>query len=202
MNVDEICDGLFNALEQFDRTVLPLGLYASDDLVEGKKIGSTFQEWKGAIAPYLAAQGYPAEGMYQYHPTRRSKYFYSSSFLVPDLGLIGLKVVKFSNIKVRKYGSGYQVDKHENREYRWQEVDLGGHISNLWKQQVTFAAQILLFIGFDKGQRPLDHELFELHEGLNWENKGVADQSRTWSDKAQRGFGVRLTAWSKMNGVD
>ncbi len=115
MEIIEICKGLLDALEQFDKAVLPLGLYASDDLVDGKKQKPRYQEWQGAIHPYLSSQGCSTSGFYT-----PSRHVAVSSFELSEVGTIGLSIVKFSNIKVRKYGSGYHVDKHEERARRWE----------------------------------------------------------------------------------
>lgn len=202
MNLNDVCAGLFAALEKFDEDTLPLGLYASDELVEAPAKCPHFHEWQGAIKPFLQTQ--------KCNPTRlqwpREKYGYYVTYRQPEMGNVALYVLKFSNIKVRKYGSAYHVDKHENRTERWREVDLPGHIGNLWKQPDWFTiraqAQVLLFIGFDKAQRPLEAELKALHSSLRWENKGVDYQTVTWPDKAARGFGVRLACWSKLINTD
>ena len=191
-----------NSLEQFDSEILPLGLYASDELVEGKNLKPRYQEWKGALVPFLKSQGYPASGFYPLN-----SYASKATCEIPEIGQVSIVLVKFSNIKVRKYGSGYYVDKREDRAQRWERVDLSRHISQLWKQHNDFSeyfkirAQILLFAGFDKSQRPLESELRELHTSLKWENKGVSYSTRTWQDKAKRGFGVRLAVWSRPIGA-
>jgi len=202
MQLPEFCNGLFDALEKYDTDILPLGLYASDDLAESAPKKPHFQEWQGAIVPYLQSQKCQfssVDGRGKYH-------HYDALVKAPESGNIALRVVKFSNIKVRQYGSGYHVDKHENRPERWQKTDLSGHISRLWKQNIGgfFAGswaqtptRILLFIGFDKAQRPLERELTALHEELHWEKKDVLYLTRSWPDKADRGFGVRLALWAR-----
>jgi hypothetical protein len=195
MDLITIGEKLFDVLEQFDTDILPLGLYASDDLVEGKKQKPRHQELHKAIFPYFLSQGFSEEFYF------RDNYASCSSFKTPDGGVIGLTVVKFSSIKVQKYGSGYHVDKHEDRKHRWEQADLSGHISALWKQPDMFdselEARLLLFIGFDKSQRPFERELVELEQTLKWNEKNVCYLTRTWLDKAERGFSVRLSFWSQ-----
>jgi hypothetical protein len=175
MNLNDVCAGLLEALQKFDEDTLPLGLYASDELVEQSPKRPYFQEWKGAIEPFLSAHKLRPELLRYWSPRKQSKHGYRAAFVLPDAGNVALQVVKFSNIKVRKYGSAYHVDKHENRAARWSDIDLSGHISSLWKQPDWFSyrahAQMLLFIGFDKAQRPLEAELSALHRDLNWEKR-------------------------------
>ena len=122
---------------------------------------------------------------------------------MPRLGKVELALVKISNIKVRKYGSGYQVDKQENRAGRWENADLEGQISKMWTHQQRWShvpksgAHIVLFIGYDKTQRPFEHELEQLRESGKWENRAVTFQSQIWEDKAGRNFNIRLCAWSR-----
>jgi hypothetical protein len=58
MNLTALSTGLLDSLEQFDARILPLGLYASDELVASKNIKPRYQEWQGALTPCLTAQGY------------------------------------------------------------------------------------------------------------------------------------------------
>jgi hypothetical protein len=203
MELSELCNGLFDALAEFDDKIQPLGLYASDELVKGQQNRPQYQEWQGAIVPFLESH----ECLFSCYLTQQRKYHsYNASLHVPGLGGTYLRVVKFSNIKVRKYGSGFHVDNRENRRERWEKIDLSGHISSLWKQPnfnwfATDAepnqSRLLLFIGFDKTQRPLERELSELQQLLHWDRKEVLYLTRTWPDKAGRGFGVRLAAWAR-----
>lgn len=172
MELVELCDNLLAVLEQFDETVLPLGLYASDDLVEStKKLKPRRQEWYAGLVPYLKMQGYSAGQL-----TAKNHYAYSAWIHVPELGSVNCTVVRFSKIKVRKYGSSYKVDIHEQRAERWKDVDVSGHISRLWKLpklDTNPYIKLLLLIGFDKAQNPLGRELLELQRSLQWEAKEV-----------------------------
>ena len=198
MNIDALREGLVNCLEQFDTDILPLGLYASDELVETNPVKSTYQEWKRAIFPFLASKGGSPRAIV---PSNNSLSRASCTFAA--LGSIEIALVKISNIKVRKYGSGYQVDKQEDRLGRWEKADLEGQISQMWTPRYRWSgvpkssAHIVLFIGYDKTQRPFERELNELRESGKWENRSVAYQSQIWQDKAGRGFNIRLCAWSR-----
>jgi hypothetical protein len=200
IEINNLAEGLLDSLEQFDKDILPLGLYASDELVENQPPRPRYQEWDKAMLPYLKLQiPQASSGYYTLGFSRVNLSTSQTTWHIPHIGNTEIVLIKFSNIKVRKYGSRYHVDNHENRVQRWKEIDLSGYISRLWKQPdwPQKAARILLFIGFDKSARPLEQELRQLHETLNWEKKAVVYSTRTWQDRAERGFGVRLSAWSR-----
>ncbi|BAU14581.1 hypothetical protein LEP3755_51300 [Leptolyngbya sp. NIES-3755] len=208
MELATLCNTLLAILEQFDETVLPLGLYACDDLVEAEPQSkpSRYQEWHKAIAPYLKMQGYSVGNPRVQMESNSSGKFrpkhsmYRTRFQTPAFGVVNCTVIRFSKIKVRKYGSAYRVDIHEERAERWKETDVSGHISNLWKQPELGKdryVELVLVIGFDKAQDPLGRELLELQRDLKWEEKKVVYLTRVWQDKADRGFGVRLGAWAR-----
>jgi hypothetical protein len=80
---------------------------------------------------------------------------------------------------------------------------LRSHISNLWRpndalaNEMNIQARLLVFIGFDKSQRPLERQLSQLQQQLKWDEKAVSYRTRSWPDKAGRGFGVRLSVWAR-----
>jgi len=194
MQLPEICEVLLDALEKYDTAILPLGLYASDELIAGKTIKPRQMEWQEALIPAIRSfDGRILSSRLQ------DTYCYEAAVNIPELGRISLEILRYSKIKVRKYGSGYHVDKHEDRSERKNRVDLSGHISNLWKRKNAQLGNIslLLLIAFDKDADPLRRELNELEKELNWAAKNVIYQTRSWSDKAERGFGVRLSAWAR-----
>ena len=187
-----------DCLEQFDAAILPLGLYASDELAGTNPVRSTYQEWKGAIFPFLESKGGSPRAIV---PFNNSLSRASCNFA--ELGKLEIALVKISNIKVRKYGSGYQVDKQEDRSGRWKHADLEGQISRMWTANSQgrgipkTVSHIVLFIGYDKTQRPFERELEQLRESGKWENRNVTYQSQIWEDKAGRGFNIRVCAWSR-----
>jgi hypothetical protein len=208
MTVNELCEDLMNVLERFDENILPLGLYSCDDLAEKQVVNHRnhrsypwknyvrqgYQEWVRAIEPHLSGEGYTA-----IQPHRLKDYVYVSHFDIPEIGRVNLTIARLAKIKVRKYGSSYRVDIHEQRAQRWAELELGSYISKVWhraKQSNIPGMEILLLIGFDKAKNPLGQELLELQDSLHWEEKGVTYFSRTWDDKANRGFRVRLATWA------
>jgi hypothetical protein len=187
-------ESLFDALERFDESLLPLGLYSSEEQQHGPKKLWRYQEWEGALVPHFKAHGCRIGKMHG-----RDAHSYRAQVQLPGGDKVALDVVKHSGIKVRHYGSAYHVDKHESRAARWGQTDLSGHISALWKHMSletwNCRARVLLFIGFDKAARPLERELELLQHDLRWSEKNVHFLTRTWPDKAARGFGVRLAAW-------
>ncbi len=196
MQLSDISQTLLSALKEYDAAILPLGLYASDELVAGRNVKSRQMEWKGALIPAIRSfDGRILTSRLQ------NIYCYEAAVNIPELGRISLEILRYSKIKVRKFGSSYHVDKHEDRSERKNRVDLSGHISNLWKQKDAQSgnASILLLIAFDKDADPLQRELHELENELNWKAKNVMYQTRFWLDKAERGFSVRLSAWARYN---
>ncbi|MBE9011822.1 hypothetical protein IQ250_16585 [Pseudanabaenaceae cyanobacterium LEGE 13415] len=209
MELAALCNTLLTVLEQFDETVLPLGLYACDDRVDATSRSKLQrqQEWRRGLAPYLEMQGYSVskpriEMKSDALGKLRGKHStYRTEFHIPDFGLVNCTLIRFSKIKVRKYGSAYRVDIYEERAERWKEVDVSGHISELWKQpslRTSHYIELVLLIGFDKAKNPLGQELLELQRDLKWEAKGVVYLTRIWQDKAERGFWVRLGVWARI----
>ena len=198
MEIDALRIGLVDCLEQFDTDILPLGLYASDELSKARPIKASYQEWEGAILPFLANHNCISWG---FSPS--DNFLSQTTCFVPEIGKVGIALVKISSIKVRRYGSGYQVDKQEDRAGRWEKAGLGGQLSQMWTQSdirmghSKADARIVLFIGFDKTPRPFERELEQLRESNKWESHAVSYQSQIWEDKAGRGFNIRLCAWSR-----
>ena len=193
--VAELCDGLLAALEEFDRAHPPYGLYASDELVTANPRKHYFQEWHRGLAPYLESLGA------QISFVRPHLHQQTANLDLPGLGSARLRLLTLSKIKVRKYGSRYRVDKHESFAERWRESDIGKSISVFWKQPAPYDGHavlgIVLFLGYDKTQRPFETELSHLEESLKWAQRGVFYRTRTWEDLHGRGFGIRTAAWAR-----
>jgi hypothetical protein len=199
MQLANIHTPLLDEIEHFDNAILPLGLYGSDDLSENTKPGPKFMEWSRVIQPFIRSRKGKIGGIFRNYDLPKLNCC-DGSVSLPEVGDFHLSLVKISLIKVRKYGSSFRVDKHENRAERWQQTDLSGSISTLWKAPGADAPsgnRLLIFIGFDKTQRPFERELNDLHSQLNWDAKNVEFETRFWDDRANRGFGVRLAVWSR-----
>ncbi len=193
--VVDLCGGLLTALEDIDRAHPPYGLYASDELVTTNPRRHYFQEWHRGLAPYLESTGAKISLV---TPALRHQ---TASFSFPGIGRSRLRLLTLSKIKVRKYGSRYRVDKHESFDERWRESDLARIISKLWKQpepyDVGTPLGIVIFLGYDKAQRPFETELTQLEKSLRWTQRGVLYLTRSWPDLYGRGFGIRTSVWGR-----
>jgi len=197
-----IASDLLDALQAFDREIAPLGLYASQDLaadVKAKprkytpvKAARRTEEWGRCIVPLLQSCGVSVTERYL------SPW---ALVTVPDFGYMQLHLVKISKIKVRKFGSRYRVDKHENYAERWAELRMDRLLSDLWSPSAladsTIRLRALLLIGFDKSDDPFRRELIQLREDIDWEKHDAELESRAWADRYERGFNIRLAAWTR-----
>jgi len=193
-----LSEALLDALEEFDQSTAPLGLYASEELMAdgqfaSRKSARRPQEWHRCIAPLLQRLRCGVQD-YLNDPW--------AWVTVRDFGVIRLHLIKISKIKVRKYGSCYRIDNHENYKERWQQLRMDRLLSDLWSPsslaQSDVRLRILVFIGFDKADDPFGRELSRLHQDLNWDNQGASYSTRTWADRYERGFHVRLSAWTRL----
>ena len=132
------------------------------------------------------------------HADKRAKLNTSHfSLLLPDFGFTSLQMVRTSNIKVRQYGSKYHVDKHENFDERWGALSMDKAIAALWSSGNSgVPLRLLLFVGFDKAQRPFERELNELKPHQTRASHGIEFFERTWADSMGRGFKVKVALWA------
>jgi hypothetical protein len=206
MELTTLSENLLTVLEEFDAAILPFGLYASNELPEtNQKKKSPLPEWDKAIVPYLEQQNCSVYKLKKHPKSNQHHKAYQTWLYIPDLGKVNFIMLRFSKIKVRKYGSKYRVDNHESRSERWQNTEIGQYIYDLWKSSQFETGQygeVLLLIGFDKAQNPLEKELIELRRSLQWEKKGVNYLTHAWEDKARRGFGIRLALWTNTMNSD
>jgi hypothetical protein len=206
MELIALSRNLLTVLEQFDEAILPLGLYSSNELPDTNQKGKWhLSEWDKAIVPYLKQQHCTIYKLKRHPKSNQHHDAYQTWLYIPGLGKVNLTMIRFPKIKVRKYGSKYRIDSHENRSERWQNTEIDRYIYSLWNPsrfETGKYSEVLLLIGFDKAQNPLDKELTELQRSLQWEKKGVTYLTRTWEDKAQRGFGIRLALWANTMNSD
>lgn len=187
---------LLDALDAFDRQTLPLGLYACEEYnAKDKPFPRLHQEWHLCLKPCLEALGCRTG----WTNIRNGEF----SFNLPDGTRTEMSVVRTSKIKVRKFGSAYRIEPHNKYEERWQELRLGRELSNLWKPSALaechIGLRVFLFIGFDKAPVPFGEELELLDEQLHWDENGASYETRTWADREDRHFFVRLSAWCRPN---
>jgi hypothetical protein len=197
--VEQFSMGLMAALRQFDGAIPPFGLYASDevDFPDSHRF-SPYREWDQAIKPFLVSMGALVANNSFMPPV--------AQFGVHDLGTARLEIFRLSKIKVRQYGSRYYVDKHVSFGERWAGLALADKIRRLWKHSDYdfLKMRVILLMAFDKSASPLQQELFELEDDLQWDKHGVTYAETHWPDIYDRGFSVGLSAWGRYSedGID
>lgn len=176
--------GLLDALEEFDKSTPPLGLYACEELLPPSPRPNYHPEWTLCLKPYLKqldaslSSGEIRQGSVAFH--------------LPGGTEVSLRLLRTSKVKVRKFGSRYRVDPHNKYEERWRELQLEQHLRQLWKYNWR---RVLLFIGFDRAAEPFEEELASLSATTRWEKRNIGYLTRTWPDRYERSFSVRLCAW-------
>jgi len=189
-------DALLDALDAFDVTTLPLGLYACEEFqVKDRPFLRLHQEWHLSIKPCLESLGCTS-----LWGNVRDGHF---SFTLPEGTSVDLRAVRTSKIKVRKFGSAYRIEPHQKFEERWHELRLDRELSNLWKPTALaerhIGLRLFLFIGFAKEADPFGKELGQLEAMLHSHQKGAEYQTRSWADRENRHFFIRTSVWSRPN---
>ncbi len=197
MNIAELGDKTFDALREFDQNVRPFGLYAARDVLLQPRPGEVVRPFLDQMKTREDYQGIKEfylnfADVQRWSKLNTSRFF----FLVPDFGSVSLRMARTSKIKVRQYGSRYHLDKHENPKERWRELQLDEAIPKLCRQQADNDWQMLLFVGFDKTQRPFERELSELKAHQTRASHGIEFFERTWDDSIGRGFKVKTALWA------
>ncbi len=151
-----------------------------------------YPEWSGALQPLFEQLNFvPREG---------DNYWSKSplpDFRLPDGDNLRLVFKRVSKIKVRQYGSKYHLDKHENFNERWDKLAMDKAIAVLWSSHETgVRLRLLLFLGFDKAQRPFERELNELKPHQTRALHDIEFFERTWEDSVGRGFKVKAALWA------
>jgi hypothetical protein len=191
--MNDLCQELMAALETFDRTTAPLGLYACEEYrAKDKPFPRLHQEWQLALKPRLKQLGC--------RPGWANAHSGDFGFALPDRTHIQMGMASISKIKVRKFGSAYRVDPQRDYPERWNQLRLDRTLSKLWKPS-AFAdpwrgLDLFLLIAFAEEPEPVEKELAQLREQLQWEENGVAYYSRSWADRYGRHFYVRLCGWT------
>ena len=205
MNIAGLAEEIFDALQEFDRLIAPFGLYAAGDLAgeePEKKIqrGRSWEGWKN----WKTARDHPEwegalKAVFENRSGNLSAQFLNSgcAFQLSDVGRVQLIVSRTSKIKVRQYGSKYHVDKHENFVQRWDELRMDKAIADLWaSNESNIKLRLLLFLGFDKAQRPFERELGELKPHQTRASHNIEFYERTWDDSIGRGFKIKAALWA------
>jgi len=208
MDIAPLANEIFDALQEFDRTSAPYGLYAAGDLAgeepqrgrkgftqtqaENWKMRRDYPEWNGALQPLFEAMNFvPCESQ---NPWSNSPL---PDFQLPEGGNLRLVLKRVSKIKVRQYGSKYHLDNQENFGERWEKLRMDKAIADLWSASSGDTdVRLLLFIGFDKAQRPFERELNELKPHQTRASHSIEFFERTWDDSIGRGFKVKAALWA------
>lgn len=69
-------------------------------------------------------------------------------------------------------------------------------IAALWDSSDDARLRLLLFIGFDRAQRPFERELSELKPHQTRASHDIEFFERTWDDSMGRGFKVKAALWA------
>ncbi|PTY06043.1 hypothetical protein DB346_01370 [Verrucomicrobia bacterium LW23] len=204
---------LIDALDALDVALPGFGLYASLDSelpasvkprvrVPGWKV-----EYQQALKPRLLELGCIIDEGAEFSFSQPVIRLMTNTEHVCEIRLLRLSV-----LKVRKYGDGYQMDRHVNYKARWNELGLAEAIHWLtdppragtsWpeRRQAKVApdpdCRIVAFLGFDKSDTPFRRELQELELHSNWTRLGIETFSRTWKDRYGRNFTTLIQCWTK-----
>ena len=189
---------LISALAELDSRLPQLGLYSCFEYQTpaGKTHPFWKIEWELALRPRLAALGctlieQPFFGKPKYCtalPSSTPIRFLSSTAKVCEL-----RLVRTSTVKVRRYGSGYHVDRTVDFAGRWAQLKMEKHIRGLWwpdRHQMSADIRMILFLGFDKANRPFHTEMTKLEKASHWAERGVTFKSKSWPDAYGRDFNV------------
>lgn len=205
MTLEELSVKILDVIEEFDAATAPFGLYAARDILlepRPKEVLGEFSTLTQRRPELRSLQPFINELSHVTNWANENKKGFR--FTAPNLGLVDLDLVRTSKIKVRKYGSAYRLDKHENFAARWEQLDLGENIARLWAPLGYYGyhsppdVRMLLFIGFDRAARPFEREFAELKPHQNREAHGVTFVSRQWEDRFERKFFVRAALWARL----
>ena len=205
MSIFNLAEEIFDALQEFDRLSAPFGLYAAGDLAgeeppkklrRGKwweewgrwKANRDHPEWNGTLRPFFGSEQEILQTVHVWGVL---------PFEFRDFGRVSLELKRVSKIKVRQYGSKFHVDKHENFDERWDKLAMDKAIGDLWSSwRPEVNLRLLLFLGFDKAQRPFERELGELKPHQTRASHDIEFFERTWDDSVGRGFKIKAALWA------
>lgn len=121
---------LLDALETFDKTIVPFGLYAAEEYQLPQRTRRRLEvECEECLKPAMKKMKCNSVGQVRYERNQAA-----ASIHFQDSGPICfLKVIRLSKVKVRRYGNSYRVDPHRDYSVRWREVNLRGSLNDLEK---------------------------------------------------------------------
>jgi len=195
---------LVAALADLDVIIPGLGLYASFEYLApaGKTHPYWKVEWEMALRPRLEKLGCkmdqtPAFGKTAWNP--KNALYTTIRFRSPDGKVCDLRMIRTSTVKVRRYGSGYHVDRTVDFADRWAQLKMDKHIRQLWwpdRCQMSADIRLVLFLGFDKANRPFHKEMTALEKTSHWTERGITHKSKSWPDTYGRDFNILAACWT------
>lgn len=194
---------LIAALAEGDARLPGLGLYACHE--HRTPAGQTHPywktEWETALRPRLAALGCvlrqkPVFGRMNHRPA--NPVCPEIRFRTPEKNICNLRLVRISKVKVRRYGSGYHVDRTIDFASRWAQLRMERQLHELGRPDghpLGADGRLLLFLGFDKAQRPFHAELAALEKSGRRIEPPINFESKNWPDVHGRGFNILAACW-------
>jgi hypothetical protein len=199
---------MISALAELDSRIPNLGLYSCFEYQTPPWKTHPFWkiEWEMAMRPRLEALGCtmgqkPIFGKTKYR-THTHLACTPIRFLTPTAQVCDLRLIRISTVKVRRYGSGYHVDRTVDFEGRWAQLKMEKHIRELWwpdRYQMSADIRLILFLGFDKANRPFHTEITTLEKATRWTERGISFQSKSWPDTYDRDFNILAGCWATMS---
>lgn len=196
MTFADIAPALTMALQHFDSAIGPQGLYAAEEHgVEVPRLRCR-HEWDACLMPALQSLDCkcPGGGSPSYNwKFHEHGHALAASFRLPDRRTVHLDMLRISKIKVRRYGSGYQVDRRVDFSARWQKISIPSYLKR-WSP-LRNSLRMLVLVGFDRHRIPLGRELAGVGEDRNATHFGWELHTRCWPDPHQRGFNTCAAVW-------
>ena len=199
---------LINSLAELDTRLAGLGLYSTIDYQAepGKTHPYWKTEWDLALLPRLKELDCkiiqpPVFGTRKYRAGIVQPLYNSVRFRAPTGPICDLRLIRTSKIKVRRYGSGYQVDRTVDFETRWGQLKMDRQIRQLWwpdHDRADADLRMVLFVGFDKALRPFRPEMTALEKTATWNTHHIAHKSKSWPDPYGRDFNVLVACWTSI----
>jgi hypothetical protein len=189
---------ILDAVQEFDFNTAPYGLYSVRDLAVDIAREKALDHFTDSIRRHKQYQEIApfADELRRVTAWAKQDEF-QRTWNLPDETGVEVRCIRLAKIKVRKFGSSYHVDKHENFAHRWAACNLGSAISRLWSDgRDTAIVRAVLFIGFDNALRPFERELNALNPHRKHAERGAAFTSQEWLDVHGRGFRVRAALWT------
>jgi len=195
---------LINALAELDAKITGLGLYSCFEYQTpaGKTHPYWKIEWEMALWPRIKELGCSLQQQPVFGKTKFRVFqplYTSLRFRTEEGKVCDLRMIRTSIVKVRRYGSGYHVDRTVDFADRWAQLKMEKHIRELWwpdRYQMSADVRMILFLGFDKANRPFHAEMTKLEKTSRWAERGVTFKSKSWPDAYGRDFNILAACWS------